>query len=299
MVILGLPLAVLATTSDNLGVVLQASQARGAPSELALEPALIVRLAGMRKWVAGGVLLVLGVVLQTAALTQAPLTVVQPTVGLGLVVLVVSSARLLGQRIRAVQVGAMLALAASIAGIALLRPGTVNRIPSPEVLGVVTGVAALVATVPYVIHVRARRTVSAAALAVAAGTAYAAVAIVLKAIADCLHSGEWTAVALLCLPLALLGSSGFLLEETALTSGAPTTVDPIVMLFQIGAPVAIALTLLGESAPHGLAAVGFAACVVVSVAATVQLARTPGLDAARAKQPRDSPRRQGSQPQEG
>ncbi len=274
MLALGLLLAIASTACDNLGVVLQASEARRQPPELALRLGLVVRLARRRVWLIGGTLILAGFVLQTAALTQAPLTVVQPAIALGLVVLVLASARVLGQRPTVAQLAAITVLGGAVAGVALLSPQTESD-PGASSLLAIGGVALLIAAGPYALHARTGRNVSVAALALGAGAGYAGVALLMKAFAESLADGDWLALTLLGPGMALLGGSGFLLEETALSVGRATTVTPLILLLQVGAPVALDIVLFGQGVPRGARGAAFLACLAAAVLAAMTLARSP------------------------
>src|SRR5919109_966450 len=89
---LGFALALAAACCYETGYALQALEARRAPAERALRPSLIGHLVGRPIWVGATALSLLGWPLQIAALSQAPLTLVQPTLALGLLLLLVASA---------------------------------------------------------------------------------------------------------------------------------------------------------------------------------------------------------------
>lgn len=277
MLLIGLLLALVATTADNLGVVLQASQARKAPPDLRLRVGLVLRLVRMRLWIAGGVLLVVGVALQTTALAFAPLTLVQAAVGFGVVVLVVASSRVLGERLSPRQMVAAVLLVGSIIGVAMLSAPPAHRPTNWEWLGVISAAAAAVAAVPYIVHRRSGRLFGAAGLAIGAGAAYAADAALLKAIADAFARDTLGVVPVLVAILGVLGVAGFLLEETALTAGRPTTVNPIIMLFQVGVPIALGPLVFDENVQPGVKGILLMLCFAAAVLAAVELSRRTGL----------------------
>ena len=82
--IIGVGAAVGSAILYAVGIVLQAGAARSAPVEDALRLALFRRLVRSRRWLAGTALGLLGWALQTVALLHAPLTLVQPLLGLSL-----------------------------------------------------------------------------------------------------------------------------------------------------------------------------------------------------------------------
>jgi len=81
---LGFALALAAACCYETGYALQAVEARRAPSERALRPSLVAHLVRRPVWVGATALSLVGWPLQIAALTEAPLTLVQPTLALGL-----------------------------------------------------------------------------------------------------------------------------------------------------------------------------------------------------------------------
>ena len=93
----------------EVGYALQARASRRAPVKIELRPGLLASLARQRLWVGGVSLAVLGWPLQLLALRYAPLTVVQPTLALGLVLLLALAARYLGEPVRARHVLAVVA----------------------------------------------------------------------------------------------------------------------------------------------------------------------------------------------
>ena len=93
---LGFALALAAACCYETGYALQALEARRAPPERALRPSLVGHLLRRPVWVGGIALALLGWPLQIAALSQAPLTLVQPVLALGLLLLLALGVRVLG-----------------------------------------------------------------------------------------------------------------------------------------------------------------------------------------------------------
>ena len=93
--IAGIAVALAAACCYELAYVVQALEARRAGGGERIEPTLLGRLLRRPRWVAATALSGVGALLQIWALTLAPLTVVQPTLALGLVLLLVLSATVL------------------------------------------------------------------------------------------------------------------------------------------------------------------------------------------------------------
>src|SRR3954453_5418451 len=109
---LGAVAAVTASALFSAGLVLQSLEARTVPAEHSLRLSLIRRLLGRRRWVLGGALMVVGFGFHVGALLLAPLTVVQPSLAAGLVVLLVVGARSGGEPIRSREILAVVAISA-------------------------------------------------------------------------------------------------------------------------------------------------------------------------------------------
>ena len=92
-------LAAAAASFYAFSTMLQALEARKAPVESALRAALMIRLLQRRTWLVGSAVGAVGWALQAVALTFASIALVQPALGLGLVVLLVFGTRLLGETV--------------------------------------------------------------------------------------------------------------------------------------------------------------------------------------------------------
>ncbi len=99
MTAVGIAVAVVASVANAFAVVLQAGEARDSPRSRAGRFSLLLGLARRPRWRAGTALLVVAWPLQVLAFAYAPITVVQPTLASGSLVLL-SVARLrLGERV--------------------------------------------------------------------------------------------------------------------------------------------------------------------------------------------------------
>src|SRR5215213_697451 len=85
--LLGIAIALASASSYSVGVLLQSLEARDVPDTESLKLSLIKNLVSRKRWLIGTVCVILGWVLQAAALGFAPLTVVQPALAVGLFVL--------------------------------------------------------------------------------------------------------------------------------------------------------------------------------------------------------------------
>src|SRR5256885_4599935 len=116
----GLAAALTAAILFNVGVALQALEARRSPSSLGLKVGLIGHLLRRPLWLLGIALEAVGIVPQLAALAYAPFAVVQTALTAGLALLLFIGVRYLGERVdRTVLIGVGLL----IVGVALVSWG--------------------------------------------------------------------------------------------------------------------------------------------------------------------------------
>jgi drug/metabolite transporter (DMT)-like permease len=269
----GLLLAAGAAICFETGYAFQALEARRAPAALALRIALLGHLARNARWIGATALSILGWPLQVAALAMAPLAVVQPTLALGLLLLLVLGVRVLGERVGRREVAAV---ALVIAGIAVLAASAPPPGHAPRGPGIVIALA-LLAAVGVAPHVARRRSTPALAI-VATGAADSVAALGAKLVAEQLSAGHWPAVAAL---VALAGCAGLLAtisEMSALQQRPATQVAPIVLAIQIAVPVVVAGLVGGERwSATPLGGVTLAAGIAAVVAGAALLASSPAV----------------------
>src|SRR4051794_40065176 len=188
-VVAGIVLAGAAAACYDGAVALQAVEARAVAAP-AVGVGLLRSLLKRPRWLAATGLAILGWPLQVAALAVAPLTVVQPALALGLVVLLGLGARLLGEPVRPRDYAAVAVLAAGLALIATAAPDTSHVAAGAGVLAGVLGALGLIAFAPWL----ARNRLPGLALVLAAGCAYAASGFTTELLADGLHAGALGAI---------------------------------------------------------------------------------------------------------
>src|SRR5690242_10786920 len=143
-VLAGMAAAAGAAVCFDGAVILQAQEARRVEPEHALHLSLLVRLARRPRWVAGTVIAVAGWPLQLLAYALAPVTVVQPCLALGLVLLLAAGSRALGEPIGPRQWAAAGAVVAGVVALGLSGVGHTERLP--DAAGITIAVVALVLT---------------------------------------------------------------------------------------------------------------------------------------------------------
>jgi drug/metabolite transporter (DMT)-like permease len=240
---LGVGAAFAASAFYDLGIAVQALEARAAPREQSLRPSLLRGLARRRVWLLGTGLVALGWPLEVLALTQAPLTLVAPTLAVGLVLLLVLGARMLGERVGPREMAGTIAIVGGVSGLAIAAPAhtTAHADTGGLALGLV--VLGAIALLPYLAR---RRNPAAITVVMAAGAAYAWNGFASKLISDHLVGGELAAAAGLTAITAGMAGIGLLSEMSALQHRPATQVAPLVYVVQVTVPVVLAPLLGGE-----------------------------------------------------
>src|SRR4051812_48120441 len=111
----GIASAAAAAACFDGGLALQALDARAEPQHHGLRASLLVRLAHRRRWVAATGLAFAGWPFHLLALALAPLSLVQPTLALGLVLLLYLGHRVLGERVGGAEIAAVAGVAGAVA----------------------------------------------------------------------------------------------------------------------------------------------------------------------------------------
>lgn len=270
----------------SIGVAIQALDARNAPADHRLRPSLIGRLARRPRWLLGTALAVGGWPFHLVALLLAPLSVVQPALASGLLLLLVLGDRMLGERVGPREVIAVLAIVIGVAGMAWAAPGHVSEHAGPERLAPVLGALGLVALAPYLL--RSRGAATSIVVPVSAGAAFAWTGIATKLIADFLHDGSWIPLMGWGAATCAVAAIGLTSEMSALQSRPATRVAPVVFVVQVTVPVLLAPFLGGESwsgTPLGGAVlIGFLVAVATGAGLLGSTRAVGELVAARAEQ---------------
>jgi hypothetical protein len=273
--VLGIGAAVGASTLYSLGIALQAVDARQAPHDEHLRPALVWGLLRRARWLAGTGLSILGWPLQIVALMLAPLVVVQPALAAGLLVLLFVSERMLGESAGRYEYLAMAAIVIGVVGSGLTAPPRSSSHTSEDLtitlVLVGLGVASLL---PYLL--RALHRSPAIVTMLGAGLAFAWSGVATKLASDDLAQGHLLAAAAWGLSTAAASGVGVLSEMSALQSRPAIQVAPVVFVTQTIIPVVLAPLLLGESfSATPLGGIPLSASLLVLVGGAAMLARSP------------------------
>lgn len=246
-------LALLAAVGLALGAQFQNDSVHRKITEKGIDRVGLKQVLGLLKqprWLVGTGFLMLGVLLQLAALTLAPLIVVQP---IGAVALIITS--LLNARIYGVRLGprTFLAIALTLAGISsfvVAAAGVAREVEmSDEKLLQVLGVLALMLVLFGFLMATQGGTAKALNYVFGAGVLYGFVATLAKVIIQRLIQGDYDTLTLSALiALILAAALGGWFVQNAYATGPPdlviaglTVIDPMVA-------VGIGIVILGEAA---------------------------------------------------
>lgn len=241
---LGIIAAVGASCLYNTSIALQALQVRGVHHEHSLRPSLIGKLLRNKRWVGATLLGLIGWPLEIVALLFAPLTVVQPCLASGLIVLLWLGVKRLGETPGRREYLAVAAIVAGVGGVAWAAPDRTTDHADTWAIALALGIVAIPIVLPYLLR---RRAVAAGMIAViSAGCGYAWTAIASKLLTDELATGAllvavaWLATAIASEALALLS------EMSALQKRPATHVAPVMFAFQVLVPVILAPLIFME-----------------------------------------------------
>jgi hypothetical protein len=236
--------ALAASALFALGMGLQALEARIAPTDRALRLSLFARLLRRRRWLAGTALIMVGWLGQAYALTKAPLTLVQPLLGMTVVFLLFVGTHQLGEVVGPRETFAALAVAGGVPLLALTTPARHVSHSHGARLWVTLVVLAALALLPLGLRGSAR---SASLLVPAgAGIAYALDSLATKFAADDYTRSVWLAAIGWVALMGGAGLLGTLGEMSALQSRPVTHVGPLVLALTTFVPVALAPLLADE-----------------------------------------------------
>ncbi|HVS99388.1 MAG TPA: hypothetical protein VHE08_02635, partial [Solirubrobacterales bacterium] len=245
MLAAGLIAGILSSVLFNLGIALQAVEARRTAREEGLRASLIWDLLHRRLWVTGLGIEWLGVPLEILAFAWATFVVVQPLLACGLLVLLAVARRLLGEM---PTVGGLIGVGAIIAGIGLIAWGAPGAQDTHRgavaVIGVVGGLV-LASFVPFALRGRRLDTALTAILGSACG--FAATNVAMKLMADDFGGDHWPQAAAWLAVAAVAGFGATVTGMTALQRAPATTVIPISTAVQTFLPVALEPLFLTES----------------------------------------------------
>jgi drug/metabolite transporter (DMT)-like permease len=235
----GILLTLAAAACFEGSYVLQTLEVRAAPPMTHASLAALRELATRPVWLAAIAVGIAGFALQVLALRHVALSLVQPLLATGLLGLLAFCATVLGERVGARELGAVLAIVAGVAVIALADPQR-GHDAAPGVAFVLVAAALAVVALSAFAGRRARgggllaAAIAADALA-ALGAAQAA-----RTLPAVLPTAGW------CLLAAASAIAAVAAESAVLQRRGAARVAPVVLAGQVAVPVALAPLVIGE-----------------------------------------------------
>jgi drug/metabolite transporter (DMT)-like permease len=278
MLALGIICAIGASGLYNTSIALQALEAREVGHEHALRASLIGRLVRNPRWLVATLIGLLGWPLEIAALLMAPLTVVQPCLASGLVLLLVLGVTRLGETPGRREYGAVAAIVLGVAGIAWAAPARTTSDAGALPIAIALFLVTIPVVAPYV--VRGRSSAAGTLAIVGAGFGYAWTAIASKLLTDELSAGSLLVAAIWLATAAASEGVALLSEMSALGRRPATRVAPVMFSVQVVVPVILAPLIFGESwsdTPGGGA--GLVVAILLILAGVIALAGSQAVGA--------------------
>jgi len=268
---LGIVAAVGASVFYNTSIALQALEAREVSGEHSLRLSLIGRLVRNRRWLGATALGLAGWPLEIGALLLAPLTVVQPCLASGLILLLWLGATRLGEVPGRREFVAVAAIVIGVGGVAWAAPERTTDHAGTVAVAVALAIVAIPIALPYLLRRRAGGLGT--LMVISAGCGYAWTAIASKLLTDELATGAIVVAALWLGTAAASEGLALLSEMSALQRRAATHVAPVMFAVQILVPVLLAPLIFGESwGETPLGGIALVAFMAVAVVGTVLLA---------------------------
>jgi drug/metabolite transporter (DMT)-like permease len=264
MLALGIICAIGASALYNTSIALQALEAREVGHEYALRASLIGRLVRNPRWLIATLIGLLGWPLEIVALLLAPLTVVQPCLASGLVLLLFLGVTRLGETLGRREYCAVAAIVVGVGGIAWAAPERTTSNAGTVPIAIALALVAIPIVAPFAL--RGWRNAAGMLAVVAAGFGYAWTAIASKLLTDELSAGSLVVAAIWLATAAASEGLALLSEMSALGRMPATRVAPVMFAVQVVIPVILAPLIFEESwsgTPGGGAALVVAILLVL------------------------------------
>lgn len=243
-VLWGLVAALAASVLFNVGIVLQAIDARVAPAKLALRLGLLMRLLRRPVWLLGWALGIIGIWPQIIAYSRAPFVVAQPALAGGLLLMLFLGVRVLHEHVR---VSDVLGVSAIIGGVALVAWGAPSHTEvhrgTLAVLAVVAGLS-FAGIVPFL--VRGTRLDTGMLAVLACGCGFAATNVATKLLGDDFTLGHDLNAVIWAVVVFANGVSATLTNMTAFQRRKATIVVPVSTAVQTFLPILLEPLFLRE-----------------------------------------------------
>ena len=269
----GVAAALGASILFNLGLALQALEARKAPKSLDLRIGLLWRLLRRPRWLLGQLLGTVGIAPQVYALSLAPFVVVQPLLAVGLLLLLAIGARVFGESVGAFGIAGVLAI---ISGVTLVAWGAPSHTEAHRGGLVVIGVAVFLTAVsllPFVLQRTAWN--GATVIMVASGAGFAGTNVATKLLSDDVGLRHWEQAANWGALGLVLGIAATITGMTAFRRRRATVVVPFTTSVQTFLPLLLEPLFLRERwSSAAFDGVPIVVGVIVALVGTVLITRT-------------------------
>lgn len=260
MVVLAFALAFVSAVMAFGGSAMQALEARQVPRRQSLRAGLLLTLVRKPLWLAGTALNIVAFGVQVIALALASLAVVQPTLALGLVVLVVIAVWKLGEELERQTLAGIGAIICGLVGLAFVAPRH-NHLPQSTTSIVVLGTS-LAVVVGVLAAMRMLGRSGGLAASLAAGLSYAWLSFSGALLGEAFTRHSWASVAAWGVATVFAAVLAVTVEMTALQSWPVSRSKPVVFVLQTMIPAFAApfFSAQGFGPLHGIP---FAASLIV------------------------------------
>ena len=245
MLALGLLSGLVASVLFNVGIALQAIEARREPAEEGLRLSLLERLLRRPRWVLGLALGGVGVGFEALAFANAPFVVIEPLLAAGLIVLLPIGIREMGEKPDRETLFGVLTIVAGTALIAWGAPPHSEEHRGPVTVVVVMAALVVVSLVPFALRGTRHDTALRANFGSACG--FGATNIAIKLMADDIGGGHWVEAVAWAAVAGFAGITATISGMTALQRKPATTVVPISTAIQTFLPIALEPLFLIEN----------------------------------------------------
>lgn len=264
-----------------LSTSLQALEARRSSSHTALRASLLGSLVRRPMWLAGTAAGLVAWPLQAVALALASVAIVQPALGLGLIVLLLLGARVLHERVGLRELLGALMITGAIAVLGWAATSNTAPFTDGGQVAVIVGLV-VVAASPTVLRARGR--MGGLATSIVAGLGWAMVGLATALIDASVAGRNWLPALAWGAGVAAASWSSLLAEMTALQTWRATRAIPVVFALEMAVPAALIPVLSHTSPTHE---VTFILALAVACAGAVVLGSSRVV--ARAAQPLTKP----------
>lgn len=281
-ILIGIPLALLGAVFMSFGAqyqhrgVQKVERLTRTSGGTGLTGGQLLNLLRRPSWVAGTLMLGLAIVCQLAALSFAPLILVQPVGAISLVITTLLNARISGHKPTGRSITAIALCVGGIFVFVTIAALYATETPvSDQQLVTILLILAAVVLVLAGLWIWLRDRMGALFYIIAAGIVYGFVATLAKVVISRIQTGDFEWLTVVCVIALLAGTGvGAYFVQTAYASGPPdlviaglTVIDPMVAIL-------IGLTVLGEAAGAPLGAyIGFGVAGALAMVGVFQLAR--------------------------